>query len=342
MNRINWFFLQLFAGEGTGDGGGEGAATGVEAADPGQQRLRELGVPEDKIQRHQARRAARQKSNPDVVRTAPATQESAPTEQNSAAAEPTTEEPKATETPARMTFKEIMEDPEYKEEMQNLIRSRLRSAKDAEENLGKLAPALELMARRHNLDPNNLDYDALAAAINNDDSFYEDKALEMGTSVDVAKKLDQQERETARMQRQQALNLEQQKHLNHLKGLEQQAEALRKNGFPNFDLRQELRNPVFARMTSPNVGISVEDAFHAIHRKEIQNAAAKATAEATARKISNDIQSGMNRPKESGTSSQAPSVGTFDYKNMSREERAALKDRIRRAKAEGRKIYPGQ
>ena len=37
MEFYKWLNLQLFAGE--GDGGGEGAATGVEAVDPGQQRL---------------------------------------------------------------------------------------------------------------------------------------------------------------------------------------------------------------------------------------------------------------------------------------------------------------
>ena len=54
MLKDKWLNLQLFAGEGAGDGGGEGATTGENAVDPGQQRLLELGVPESKIRKNRA------------------------------------------------------------------------------------------------------------------------------------------------------------------------------------------------------------------------------------------------------------------------------------------------
>jgi hypothetical protein len=68
----------------------------------------------------------------------------------------------------------------------------------------------------------------------------------------------------------------------------------------------------------------------------------KVAAQKTAEKISNAIQAGSRRPDEAGTSSQAPSVSTFDYRNASREQREALKKRIRDAAARGEKLYPGQ
>ena len=230
-----------------------------------------------------------------------------------------------------------MADPEYNKQMQATMQARLRSAKGAEETLGKLTPALELLARQHNLDPANIDYDALAKAISEDRSYYEDKALEMGVPVETAMKIDNEERDTAREKRQQERTLEQQKFQQHIMKLEQQGEAMKKV-FPNFDLRTELQNPAFARMTSPNVGISVEDAYYAVHRNEIQTAAMQVTAQKTAQKISNAIQAGSRRPDENGTSGQAPSVTTFDYRNASHEQREALKKRIR----SGEKIYPGQ
>jgi hypothetical protein len=95
-------------------------------------------------------------------------------------------------------------------------------------------------------------------------------------------------------------------------------------------------------MTSPNVGISVEDAYYAVHRNEIQTASMQIAAQKTAEKLSNAIQSGSRRPDESGVSSQAPSVSTFDYRNASRDQREALKKRIRDAAARGEKLYPGQ
>ena len=234
-----------------------------------------------------------------------------------------------------------MEDPDYNQEMQATIRARLKTANAAEEAMKKLAPALEVLARQRGLDPANIDYDALAQSINNDDGFYEAKALEMGVSVETAKKLDQEERATARQQRVEAQTLEQQKIQQHIQKLQEQGEAL-KATFPNFDLRKELQNPIFARMTAPNVGLSVEDAYYAIHRTEIQTAAMQATAQKTAQMISNNIQAGQRRPAESGTSSQAPSVTTFDYRTASPEQRAALKQLIRDAAARGEKVYPGQ
>jgi hypothetical protein len=326
FKRLN---LQLFAGEGTGDGGGEGAATGVSAVDPGQQRLLELGVPADKIRKNRAYKPNAAAAKP-VEQQQSAQQEQK--QEQAAAADNPTEENKP-DAPNRMSWEEIMADPEYNKQMQAVVQSRLRSAKGAEDALGKLTPALELLARQHNLDPANIDYEALANAISNDESYYEQKALEMGVSVETAKKMDQMERDTERQQR----TLEQQKFQNHIMKLEQQGEALKKV-FPNFDLRTELQNPAFARMTSPNVGISVEDAYYAVHRNEIQTAAMKVTAQKTAQKISNAIQAGSRRPDENGTSGQAPSVTTFDYRNASHEQREALKKRIR----SGEKIYPGQ
>ena len=332
MKSYKWLNLQLFAGEGAGDGGGEGAATGENNADAGHQRLLELGVPEDKIRKNRA-----YKANTPAKKTAAAqgsAQELKP-EQVAAATNPTEEN--KTNAPTRMSWDEIMADPEYNKQMQAVVQSRLRSAKGAEETLGKLTPALELLARKHGQDPAKIDYDALAQSISDDESYYEDKALEMGVSVETAKKIDQHERETARQQRQQEQTLEQQKFQQHIMKLEQQSEAMKKV-FPNFDLRTELKNPAFARMTSPNVGISVEDAYYAVHRNEIQTAAMQVTAQKTAQKISNAIASGSRRPNENGTSGQAPSVTTFDYRSMSPEQRKALKDRIR----SGEKIYPGQ
>ena len=333
MFKNKWLNLQLFAGEGAGDGGGEGAATGESAVDPGQQRLLELGVPADKIRKNRAYKPNTTAQPPAAAGQGKAQEQKQ--EQAAAASNPT--EKAQTETQSRMSWDDIMKDPEYNKQMQAVVQSRLRSAKGAEETLGKMAPAMELLARKHGQDPANIDYDALAKAISDDDDYYEDKALEMGVSVETAKRIDQQERETARRQREEARTLEEQKFQNHIMKLEQQGEALKKV-FPNFDLRNELRNPVFARMTSPNVGISVEDAYYAIHRNEIQKASMQVTAQKVKQKVSNAIQAGSRRPNENGTSGQAPSVTTFDYARASREQREALKRRIR----SGEKIYPGQ
>jgi hypothetical protein len=337
MSEYKWLNLQLFAGEGSGDGGGEGAATGDNSVDAGHQRLLELGVPADKI------RKRAQKSAPKLpvgaVRTAPQAETKQQTSEQVAAADNPTEE--KTDKPTRMSWDEIMADPEYNKQMQAVVQSRLRSAKGAEETLSKLAPALELLARQHGQDPANPDYDALAKAISEDKSFYEDKALEMGVSVETAMEIDQDERAKARKQREQERTIEQQKIQQHFDKLHQQGEVMKKT-FPGFDLMTELKNPAFARMTAPNVGISVEDAYYAVHRNEIQTASMQVAAQKTAQKISNSIQAGRSRPSENGTTGQAPSVTTFDYRNASKEQRDELKRQIRAAAARGEKLYPGR
>ena len=329
MFNEKWLDLQLFAGEGTGDGGGEGAATGENNADAGHQRLLELGVPADKIRKNRAYKLNTPTPKPAAAEQS-AGQEQKP--EQAAAAENPTEEQK-TDAPSRMSWEEIMADPEYNQKMQETMQKRLKTAKNAEEAMGKLTPALEALALQIGQDPANLDYDVIAQAIDDANSYYEQIALEDGTSVETAKKRVRMNLDTQRQQR----TLEQQKFQNHIEKLELQGQAM-KQVFPNFDLRKELQNPTFARMTSPNVGLRVEDAYYAVHRKELQEAAMQVTAQTVAKKISNDIQSGNRRPSEAGTSGQAPSVTTFDYRSASREQREALKKRIR----SGEKIYPGQ
>jgi hypothetical protein len=346
MAKNKWFWLQLFAGEGAGasaggEGGGDGAVSGDNGLDAGDQRLLELGVPEEKLRRRAKR--ANAKLPEGAVRTTPKeVQEQKPQEQVATAEENPTEDKTEATTPKRMTWDEIMADPEYNKEMQKTMQSRLRSAKSAEESLAKMAPALEVLARKHGQDPANPDYEALAKAINDDDAYYEDMALEKGVSLETAKRIDQQEREDARRQREEARNLEQQRLDDHFRNLEQQSETL-KQVFPKFDLLTELQNPAFARMVAPGTGImSVEDAYKAVHRKELEAAQSQVIAQQTAQKISNAIQSGSRRPDENGTSGQSASVTTFNYSKASKEQRDALKRAIYAAAARGEKLYPGR
>ena len=354
MNLIKWLDLQLFGGEGAagGEGGaasGEGtdaSVGGTESVDAGQARLLELGVPADKL-RKRAKKPASVLPEGAVRKTAP--KEAQQVHVQDAAADTkanTTTEDKGQTAPApdrKEAFKALIEG-EYKdlydEAVQGILKPRLKSARGAEEALSKLTPALEVLARAYNMDVNNLDYDALAKAVDEDERYYEEKAVELGTSTDTAKKFDQMERRNARAQREAEANAQQQRIAQHFASLESQGEAL-KATFPGFDLRTELKNPAFARMVSPNVNIPVEDAYYAVHRAEIQAAAMKITAEKTAEKMSNAIRAGGARPSENGTTGKAASVTKFDYRKASPEQRAALKNAIKDAAARGEKLYPG-
>ena len=346
-NTFKWLGLQLFAdgagdGAGAGDAGAATAETGATTPDAGENRLRELGVPESVLQKR-AKRANRSRVQVPTQQANGVPNAEANSQQAAAAGteKDTPEGSKADEAAARMSWDEIMADPEYNKQMQSVIQARLKASKGAEDTLSKLAPAIELLAQKHGLDAKNLDAEALAKAVLDDDALYEEKALEMGVPVETAKKIEKSERETAQRQAEEAKAAEEQKIRAHLESLQRQCDAL-KDRFPNINLQQELQNPTFFRMTSPSGGISVEDAYYAVHRKEIQAASMKAAAQNTAKQMANAIRSGQSRPVENGTSTQAPSVTSFDYAHATREQREAIKRKIREAAAHGKKLYPGQ
>ena len=121
----------------------------------------------------------------------------------------------------------------------------------------------------------------------------------------------------------------------HYDSLSRQAQALRQR-YPDFDLQRELENPVFLKLTGPRVGLSVEDAYMAVHHRELMEAVTRGTRQ----ELSNAIRSGSMRPAEHGMGAKAPSVVTFDYKHATRSQREAFKKQIFDAAARGEKIYP--
>lgn len=319
-----WHLLQLFADGGAasgaaGDGGAAGGAeSGAESADAGQQSLLELGVPKDKIRKPRAHKAS------PLPEGAYRTQQQMQADTQAAAAEDT--QPKEG-APSRMSWEEIKKDPEYNAEIQKIVSARLKESGQSKAALEALEPALKMLAQENGMDPENIDHVALAKAITGE---YDNKALQMGVSREEAMRLDQEQR-----------TLEQQKFMDHIQRLETQGQAM-KEVFPDFDLRAEMENPTFVRLTSPGVGLSVEDAFYAVHRKELQVASMQVAAQKTAQMYANAVQSGSMRPDETSGANQSPSQIQFDYREATPQQREALKKRIREAAARGEKIYPGR
>ncbi len=334
-------YLQPFAEGGDGapgaaaPGTGEGQATGENnAVDAEQQRINDLlalGVPQDKIR---TKRAIKTEQAAAAVQNVPQ--------------EPVKTEPKPAEednAPKKMTWDEIMQDPEYNKEMQKTIQKRYKKEHEFRD---KLAPAIELLGQHYGLDTSDMDkfdIDAFTKAVTEDNQFYEQKAIELGIPVESARRLDQLERQEARRKKEEEKTIQEQMIEKHLQGLIQQGESLRAM-IPNFDIRAELQNPTFARLTAPGSGLSVEDAYFAVHRADIQAAqkqqqaaAVQFTAQQTAQALSNSIRAGQRRPDEASPS-QAASYSSYDYSLRNKEDRERLKAQIMGAKARGEKIYP--
>ena len=320
QKKLKWLGLQFFGGEGAssgGDGGGDGAATGVSAdstaADAGQEdSLAKLGVPKDKVDKYRARQKAKA-----VQIQAPVNQDPEP--------QPEPEQAAAAETAPRdfdSEWKKILEEPEFNKRMQETVQHRVKNAK---QTMDDLAPMLEVVGRKYGFDVTDLsklDYKALSKAVSDDDTYYEDMASEMGVTREQAKALDQREREAKRKEAEANQTIQEQMLQNHFAKLQAQAAALSQS-IPGFNLEKELQNEQFFRMTSPQGGLSVEQAYYALHHNEIMQARVNAAAQRTAQALSASIQSGRSMPAENGTSSRVSApMPEKKYSQMSKAERA--------------------
>ena len=204
------------------------------------------------------------------------------------------------------SWEELLQDPDYKsrydQAVQGIVKARLRGRAQAEEKLDRLAPGLKVLEERYGL-TNESDAEALALSLREGADAYRPRGQEIAA---------------------------------HLDGLLSQARALQKS-VPDFNLRREMEDADFVRMTAPHSGVSLADAYFARHRAEREQAAARGSLEA----VSRSLQSAGARPRElreTGTGERF----TLDPRSMSREEREALKKRILEARAQGRKLGVGE
>ncbi len=340
--------LQFFA-DGAGDGaaaGDGGQATGETSAAAGQDnsveaRLSQLGVPKDKIEKFKSRKAA---SRP------------APVPAQTAAAEPAVEnaaEDTGGEAPGvadRKPWEEIR--AAYKEEIdaetQGAVKKRIKNLQEKiqqyEDREGKTSVLIDFMAARYGMDPDNLDIDQLLEHFRKDNSLSEAKANELGTTDEIAHRLELAEQEEARRARTEQRKQKLQETFNkeafareRFNDVVKQADEFRTR-VPGFDLMRELDNDEFAELMRPGSKVTVEAAYYALHpearRSEIEAAVQKAREA-----VSASVRSGSERPRETG--SQAASLGNIPYSQMPKEQREDLKRRIRDAGYRGEHIRPG-
>jgi hypothetical protein len=302
FRRLN---LQLFAdGAGGGEGGtGAVGATGETATAAVSQKT---GA----------------KTNPlaNVVygKQAPAAEETTPAAEVQT---PTTEDRTA-------KFEELIKG-EYKDlydaRVQDTIQKRLKGSKDTVERYEALAPTLEILAKKYGVDAT--DAKALAKAIEEDDSYWEDEALELGISVEQLKEKRKMERENADLKKQ----LEEQSRRDnankvYAQWMEQAEKA--KAVYPSFDFRTEMQNPQFVNLLRSNV--DVRTAYEVIHKDDIIHGAMQFTAQTVAQKLTDKVIANGARPAENGNSSQGATVVKSDVSQLSKADRAEIIRRVQR------------
>lgn len=211
----------------------------------------------------------------------------------------------------------------YDARVQDIVQKRLKGQKELVERYNELTPTLETLAKKYGVDAS--DIKALNKAIEEDDSYYEDEALERGISVQQLKEIKKIERENAEFKRQQAERERIDNANKQYKRWMEQSEETKKV-YPLFDLRAELQNSKFFDLLSSN--IDVRTAYEVVHRDEIIAGAMQFAAKKAEQNVTNSIIANGTRPSENGNSSQSASVSTRDPSKMTRKERAEYNRRI--------------
>ena len=217
----------------------------------------------------------------------------------------------------------------YDARVQNIVQNRLKGSKETVDKFNALTPTLELLANKYGVEAG--DIEALNKAIEEDDSYYEQEALEKGMTVKDLKAFKQIQKENAALKAQmdEAQRQENGKKL-YATWMQQADEA--KKVYPSFDMRTEMNNPKFVDLLRSN--IDVRTAYEVLHKDEIIPAAMQFTAQTVESKIAKKIAANGARPAENGMNSQSAAVVKSDVSQLSRADR----DEIRRRVARGEKI----
>lgn len=213
----------------------------------------------------------------------------------------------------------------YDARMQDTIQKRLKSSKETVEKYEALTPTLELLARKYGVDAS--DVAALNKAIEDDDAYYEEEALEKGISVEELKNIRKIEKENAELKRQMQEKESKEKAAEIYSAWMNQAEQT-KTVYPTFNLEAELQNPRFVDLLKSN--IDVRTAYEVLHKDEIIPAAMQFTAKQVEQKLTNKIIANGQRPMENGNSSQSPAVTKRDVATLSKADRLEIERRVAR------------
>ena len=218
---------------------------------------------------------------------------------------------------------------EYKEEyyarMQDTIKKRLKGSKETVDKYNALAPTLEMLAKKYGVDIG--DIESLNKAIQEDDSYYEEEALEKGITVQQLKEIRKMERENAALKAQMEEAQRQENGKKLYAAWMQQAEEAKKV-YPSFDIRTEMNNPKFVDLLRSN--IDVRTAYEVLHKDDIIRGAMQFTAQTVESKIAKKVASNGARPSENGMSSQSAAVVKSDVSQLSKADRAEIIRRVQR------------
>ena len=209
---------------------------------------------------------------------------------------------------------------EYKEpydaRVQETVQKRLKGTKETVEKYEALAPTLEMLAKKYGVDAS--DIKALNKAIEEDDAYYEEEALEKGLTVQQLKEIRKMERENADLKRQMEAQRNKENADKLVASWMEQSEQV-KHIYPSFNLEAEMQNPKFVDLLRVP-GVDVRTAYELTHKDEIIAGAMQFTAKTVEKKLTDKIIANGARPSENGMNSQSAAITKSDVSQLSKAD----------------------
>lgn len=333
--------LQLFA-DGGGDGGAapgsnNGSPSG-EASAPAAPAV--SGVQEPPLrpaQERQMRRSGQlKKSSAAAPASAPAAPAAESAEKGQAEGAPAGEQPGKEANPGDHSeyLKFLSDHPQETTQLLREMSERI-SANMAKSDQ-RYMPIMKALAEKYGTDPDDVDgiMEALKGPVK-DDAYYNALAMQMGTSVENAKKMDELQVQNQRLQRAQqrsAQLAQQQRQAEQVRQIQanwaRQAESL-KAKYPDFDFARERQNPDFAAIL--RAGGSMESAYQATHFQQLAGQIQANTAQQVEQGVLNRVEQRAARPAENGISpAHAGSALKKDPRSFTKAECEELERRAAR------------
>ena len=322
-------FLQLFA-EGGGDGGAP-AASGESSTGMGE--ATHSALPKNAPERAKKFYAMAMEKKGQKVDTAQPQTDLASANTSTEEAEPPKGSQPQEAPPKKMSYKELIESDEYREDHERHIQKVLRDRrKRSDAEAAETNELLSLIGQKYGLDASSATFRAdLMNAVKEDDSVYEKYAEEHDVPIEEAKtivNLQQQLNRANKAAEERKAAEEDARVINALRMSAEQTKAK----YPDFDLDTAIQDPQFRQLTKAWNGNTTMAYESLNHNAIVQEAQRRAAAEAK-QAVANSVRSNLSRPTEGGISSStsnAPETPDFSSMNLKQLREWASKQKLRR------------
>jgi len=214
---------------------------------------------------------------------------------------------------------------EFENRVKDIVTRRLKGNEAIVSEYNALKPSLELLYEKYGVDIG--DIEGFNAAVEDDESIYEEEALESGLTTKQVREIRKMKRENAELRAQMEQQATRQQADEIYASWMAQAEKV-KQLYDGFDLKAELQNEQFRTLLKSN--IPVQTAFEVVHRDEILPAAMQYSAKKAATKVADSVRAGRSRPAEGAMGSSSAAIVKSDVSTLTDADLKEINERVMR------------